>query len=471
MLRSRIPDKYSEVEMPVLGVNLRDPQHQLQPGECCELKNAYYDGSIRPIPGTTRLTASALQASKRITGGHRFYRRDGAKKRLVSYSTRICEISDAGVETVLTSIASDDRHTLFSTWPITNRAYAANGVDNPYYYDGGTFAQLSGTNIPTPLTRLVPVLDRLMVGTAEGIERTNARSDSVWSQNNSWATKRFIKPGLPTALHPFSVRGTDAIYPGALAFQANAFYIITGTDFGSDVTSVTPSASEDSSIQLLDGTVGTSSPMSVCTVPSVGIFWVTSDLNVYLLPEGSLKGIFVGDKIQSRTTTIGLGDANKAAIDQIWMEYFDRKLILGFPSGSSTYPNVQYWLDLRYLTGGDPKGSVWYGPQMVNTWGCAWREDQGGELKLMAGEGNAATGAYLYEGYQAGSIAHTVGPSTTLPMMTYRPRYNGYDGGTSMKYVPNARFTMTMTGGTAKAGMVGMTDAVVFRQPVSAFNE
>lgn len=471
MLRSRIPDKYSEVEQPVLGVNLRDPQHTLAPGECAALKNCYYDGSVRPIPGTTRLTASALQASKRINGGHRFYRLDGVKRRLVAYSTRISEVSDSGSETVLTSTATDDLQTLFSTWPITNRAYAANGSDNPYYYDGSTFGQLSGTNIPTPITRIVPVLDRLMVGTTNGIERTNARSDSVWSQNSSWATKRFIKPGRATALHPYSVRGTDAIYPGALAFQANAFYLITGTDFGSDVTAATASTDEDSSIQLMDETVGTSSPMSICTVPSVGIFWVTSDLNVYLLPEGSLKGIFVGDKLQSRTTTIGLNDANKSAIDKIWMAYFDRKLLLGFPSGSSTYANTQYWLDLRYLTEGDPKGSVWYGPHTVNSWGCVWREDQGGELQLMAGEGNATTGAYVYKGYQSNSIAHTVGSSTTLPMMTYQPRYNGYDGGSTLKYIPNARFTMTMTGGTAKAGMVGLSDAVVFRQPVSVFSE
>src|SRR5689334_5613534 len=133
MLSSRIPDKYSEVEMPIHGVNLRDPQHLLAPGECAVLQNAYFDGAVKPIPGTSRLTGSALQASFSVRGGHRFYKNDGTKKRLIAYGTRISELSDAGAESILTTTASSDRQTLFSTWPITNRVYIANGLDNPYY--------------------------------------------------------------------------------------------------------------------------------------------------------------------------------------------------------------------------------------------------------------------------------------------------------------------------------------------------
>ena len=387
MLQGKYPDKYSEVQMPVLGVNLREPQHLLQPGECTLLKNAYYDGAIRPIPGTRAITPTSLQASVRLRGGHRFYTQDGRKKRLIAYDTKISEVSDAGSESVLTSSATSDRTTYFSTWPFLDRAYAANGADNPYYYDGSSFGQLTGTNIPTPLSRMVPILDRLMVVTTNGIERTNARSDSVWSANSAWATKRPVRPGRFTTIHPFSIRGTDTIYPGLLAFQANAYYVITGTDFGSDVTAATASTGEDSAIQLLDGTVGTSSPMSVCTVPGVGVFWVTSDLNVYCLPEGALTGFYVGDKLHSNVSTTGLNHANLAALDQIWMESFDRKLLLGFPSVAKTYADTQYWLDLRYITAQDPKGAVWYGPHTVNSWGCVWREDQGGELSLCAGEG------------------------------------------------------------------------------------
>lgn len=260
------------------------------------------------------------------------------------------------------------------------------------------------------------------------------------------------------------------MYPGILALQAGALYILTGTNFGEDVTAATANLTEDSSIQLLDGTVGTSSPMSVCTVPGVGIFWVTSDLNVYCLPEGTLNGFYVGDKLQSRVQTPGLNQANLLALDQIWMEYFDRKLLLGFPTGTNTYAETQYWLDLRYLTAGDPKGSVWYGPQTVNTWGCIWREDQGGDLELVAGEGLMTNGVRLYRGYQTDLASHAVGASTVLPTATYQSRFTGYDGGSSVKYPRDIRFTMTLKGGAATAGMVDLGEAVTFRQPVVTFN-
>lgn len=470
MLRGRYSDKYSEISMPVLGVNLRDPQHLLNDGECTLLSNCYFDGSIRPIPGTTAVTPSAIQASTRVRGGHRFYKRNGIKYRLIAYDTKISQVSDAGSENVLTAITSADKLTLFSTWPILDRAYAANGSDNPFYYDGSSFGQLSGTNIPTPLSRIVPILDRLMVVTQNGIERTDARSDTVWSSNSAWATKRPMRPGLFTAIHPWNMRESGITFPGLIAFQANAWYIVTGQDFGSDVTAVTANATEDSSIQLLDANVGTSSPMSVCTVPGVGIFWVTSDLNVYCLPDGSLTGFYVGDKIQSRVGTVGLNQANLNALDQIWMEYFDRKLLLGFPSGSKTYADTQYWMDLRYLTAGDPKGAVWYGPHTVNSWGCVWREDQGGDLALMAGEGLTTNGVRVYKGYQREVASHTVGASTVLPMATFQDRFKGGEGGSSTKYPRDVRTTMTLTGGTAKAGIVDLGDSVAYRQPMSTFN-
>ena len=471
MLRGRVPDKYSELAMPRLGVNLRDPQHLLESGECCLLQNAYYDGSILPVPGTRAITPTALSASARIRGGHRFYAQDGRKRRIIAYQSKISMIDDAGSENILTSGTTTDRLTLFSTWPILDRVYAANGMDNPFYYDGASFGQLVGTNIPTPLSRIVPILDRLMVVTENGIERTDSRDDTVWSSDSAWATKRPVRPGRFTAIHPISLRGTDTIYPGILAFQANAYYIITGTDFGSDVTAATASIDEDSSIQLIDGSVGTSSPMSICTVPGVGIFWVTSDLNVYLLPDGQLKGVYVGDKLQSRVSTYGLNDASVSLIDSIWMEYFDRKLILGFPAGPSTAPDVQYWLDLRYLTAGDPKGSVWYGPQMVNTWGCVWREDQGGDLSLCAGEGLLSRGVMVYRAYQTDLASHVTGSTTQLPTMIYQDRHIGYDGGSTVKYPRDARMTLTMTGGTATAGMAELGDALAYRQPVEAFND
>ena len=40
-------------------------------------------------------------------------------------------------------------------------------------------------------------------------------------------------------------KGADSIRDGILAFQANSFYLVEGTDFGSDVTACAASAGED----------------------------------------------------------------------------------------------------------------------------------------------------------------------------------------------------------------------------------
>src|SRR4029078_13161373 len=143
------------------------------------------------------------------------------------------------------------------------------------------FTQITGTNVPTPRSGVVPVSDRLLAITTNGIERSDPRSDSVWSNNSSWATLRPQRPGLFTAMHPYALRGLDSVFEGAIVLQERAYYHITGSDFGTIFIAATASVDEDVSIKLLDPTVGTASPDSLCTVPGVGIFWFTIDLNVF----------------------------------------------------------------------------------------------------------------------------------------------------------------------------------------------
>ena len=76
----------------------------------------------------------------------------------------------------------------------------------------------------------------------------------------------------------------------------------------------------------------------------------------------------------------------------------------------------------------------------------------------------------VYRGYQADLVSHQVGVSTVLPTMTYQDRFQGYEGGSSLKYPLEARFTATLSGGSAQSGIVDLGDAVAYRQPVRAFN-
>ncbi len=473
MLRSQIPDKYADVSLPMRGINLRSPQQLLQPGEAALLQNCYFDGGVRPIPGTRLLTPSALSSTRRISGGHKAYWNTSGRvpQRLVSYGTTISAINDAGSASTITNTMTDDRDTFFVNWPITDTTYISNGIDTLRAYTGGSFNAVSGTNVPSPQGPVVPVLDRMFCIASSGdIEHTNPRSDSVWSNGSSWATFRPVRPGRFVVLHPFSLRDSGRIYPGALAFQSNAFYIITGTDYGSDVTSASPPTGYDASMQLLDPTIGTSSPRGVCTVPGVGVFWVTSELNVYHLPEGAIRGFYVGDNLTSRCDTAGLESCNLAAIDKIQLVYFDRKLILRFPSGTSTYNNREFWLDLRYELGGDNSGPVWYGPMTPTTTGVLWREDQNGELGLYGGEGNAATGAYVYKAYQTDIVSHAQGASTIYPTSVWQDRYLGELGGSTEKYVQRVRMTAAVTGPAPSIGVTDLGYVGALLGQVSAYN-
>lgn len=465
-LRKQATEDIATWEDPVLGVNLYDSEEDLKPGEARLMQNCVYRAGVRMRNGNTRITPTALASGVRIRGGHKFYY-GGAnpqKVRLVAYGTNIASVSDTGVGTIIDSGMANDRDTSFTTWSITDKVYISNGVDTLRTYDGTTFATQTGENIPVPRGQVVPVLDRLLAITVDGIERSGPRDPSLWSKDSPWATFRPSRVGLFTALHPYTLRGTDTLYPGAFAFQANAYYLITGTDYGSNVLSLTASSGEDSKIELLDQNIGTSSPSSVVTVPGVGIFWFTTDLNVYWVPEGSLRGQYVGDKLRSTGSTIGIESTNKLALDQVWMSYFDRYLILGVPTGSNTYADTQFWADLYEITRADktrPTAATWYGPMTGQTIGRVWREDQQGELALRGGEGNPVTGAYVYNMLEPGRFMDAVGTVDNTITMVYQTYFKDLGVHSREKYIRSLNLELRNVSGSPTVDLLDLDGPII----------
>lgn len=471
MLRKQIPEEFATWEDPILGINLFDAQEDLKPGEAITMQNCVYRGGIAMRRGSTRIT-STLMANRRVRGGHKYYFGGTlpGKERLVAFNTRISKITDGGVETILYDLQTTDLNTYFTTWTITDKVYISNGTDPLLFYDGFTMAPLAGTNIPNPRARVAPILDRLFAITLNGIERTDPRDDSIWSNDSPWATFRPSEVGLFTALHSFTMRGTDTIYPGAFAFQANAYYLISGTDFGSDVTSLTASEGENGSIQLLNNTVGTSSPNSIVTVPGVGIFWFTTDLNVFWVPEGSLSGQYVGDKLRSNSSTIGIESVNKAALANVWMTHFDRYLVLGVPMGSSTWPTTQFWGDLYEITRADktkPVSTVWYGPMTGQTVGVVWREDQQGELKLVGGEGNPDTGVFIYNLMEPGRYKDAVGLDDNEIDVVYQTYFKDFGAHSREKYIRSVNFDLRNVSGTPEMDLLDVDGSIIGGVPIN----
>lgn len=448
-LRGRITEERTEYKDPVLGVNLYKAEQDLVQGEAVLMQNFIWQGGTRMRNGSSRVNAGSFGAF-RIRGGHKFYYGGATptSKRLIAYDTKISVLSDAGAVTQLTAGMTSNVETFFCTWPITDQVYISNGTDTLRRYDGTTFATVTGTAIPTARGPVVPILDRLMCITANGIERTDPRVHDVWSNNSAWATLRPQKAGLFTALHPFTVRGSDTLYPGILAFQSNAYYLVGGTDFGDDVTSATPNDGEDSSIQLLDPNIGTGSPKSVCTVPGVGIFWFTTDLNVYFLPEGSLTGRYVGDKIKATGDIDGCESTNRAALDQVWMAYHDRFLYLGIPTGTDTFATVQFWMDIRQFLAsqGEP---VWYGPMLGQSVGNVWVENQNGDNALLGGEGDSSVGAFVYTLNAENVFSDAVGTADNDINGVYQTMYEDFDSPSRQKLIRGVHLDMNPFEGSA----------------------
>jgi hypothetical protein len=387
--------------------------------------------------------------------------------RVIAYSNKISTLGDNGTEAVLTSSMTANRDTYFKTWSILDNLYISNGVDVLRKYDGTTFSTVTGTAIPVPRTAVVPVVDRLLAITTKGIERTSPRTDNVWSVDSSWATLRPQQPGLFTALHSYTIRGSDLIYSGALAFQERAYYLITGTDYGTDAAAGSASAGEDAAIQLLDPTVGTASPDSVCTVPGVGIFWFTTDLNVFWLPEGQLTGRYVGDKIQSTSNAVGIESTYSGAIKQVWMTYFDHMLMLGIPLNNAEYASTQWWLDMRQLRNNPDKGPVWYGPMTGQTVGRTWVENQQGDNKIMGGEGNSATGLYVYQLRVPARFTDAQGLTDTPISMTYQTNFKAFGTPSREKYVQGVHLDLSAFSGEATLDLLDLNDTLAVNIPIN----
>ena len=468
-LRNSIPEDDATYPDPVRGVNLRKSEEELAPGEARLMQNCVFSAGTRIRTGTQRVNSSSLGAYKCL-GGHKYYYGGAspASKRLIVFNNRVSVLSDAGSETNLTTAMTASKDTHFTTWPITDKVYICNSTDEIREYDGTTFqtvgtlggaSQVPGNGANPPARMIAPILDRLMCITTNGIERTSPRVGHIWSLNSSWATLRPIRGGLFTALSPFTLRGTDTMYPGLIAFQQSAYYAITGTMFGTDATAAS-ATSDDASIKLVDPNVGTSSPYSVCGVPGVGLFWFTSDRNVYFLPEGSLTGRFVGDKIQSSVDTDGIESTNLASLSQVWMQYFYPYLMLGIPTGSDAYATTQFWLDIRTLINNPDFGPVWYGPMTGMSVGRAWPENQNGDSALYGADGNSANGMYVYTLRTASKYTDAVGSVDNNVSMIYRTPYPDFGYPSRGKYVQNVNADLFMPTGTATCQLYDLDGAL-----------
>lgn len=467
-LRNQFDDIQSTYPQPTDGVNLRTTPRDLRPTEALLMQNCEVYGTRRIRRGSQRLNTTSYGSYMGL-GGHKFYYGgpNPNSKRLIAYNTTISTISDIGVESQLTTGMTPGQPTYFTTWPITEKAYISNGSNVLSYYDGTTFGTVTGTNVPIVRGAVVPIIDRLLGITADGIERSGPRLDSVWSANSDWATFRPQRPGLFTAMHPYALRGQDTLTEGVIALQERAYYHISGQDFGATVDAVTASPGEDTRMKLIDPTVGTNSPDSLLTVPGVGIFWFTTDLNVFFIPDGQLVGSYIGTNIQSTGSTPGLESCNTTALRNVWMTYFDHILMLGIPSGTNPYASTQWWLDMRVLRGDSRnRKPVWYGPMIGQTVSRAWVENQNGDNAVYGLEGNANNGLFVYQLRVPSRFTDAIGINDIPISLIYQSYFKDFGMPSREKYMQSVHFDMNTFSGTATVDLVDLNQDIITGVPI-----
>lgn len=451
-LRNKLPDEIARYPDPVLGLNLRLSLEDLDPGYAVLLQNCVWDGGVKNRFGSETVIQTS-QGMYRGLGGHRFYYQTTSKARLASWNTHLFTVSDTGTLTTLTNGLTADKDGHFETWSITDAAYYCNETTDGLVKIDNTLVltTVTGTNIPSSPKMVKPFLDRLFAIQDAVVIPTNPRVDSVWATTgSSWSAYRPVgSGGRPTAIHLHSLTGQQGDpLAELLIFQSGSVTALTGTDFGSDVTSASPPSSGwDARMRLLDPSIGTESPYSVVTVPGLGTFWFTQHNNVAWLPFNEATPRLIGDRLVSlnRTDVNGIQKVNAASRSQVVMKYHDRYLKLCIPV-NATYANVQYWLDVRSLQNdlngqqSPAHGFVWYGPMLGQHIGRAWVEDRNGDPEdLMVLEGDPTLGVYLYRFNVPNLHADAYASTTVAIAPRYRTFYHGFGMPSYDKMVPLVR--------------------------------
>lgn len=450
MLRNRLPDAAAEYPDPILGIDLRASLEDLQPGQAEFLKNCYYDGGVRKRFGSVAVT-STRYAALRGCGGTRVYPNTADAFRVVAYGASLATVSNAGVLATITSSLTSDQSVRFQPWTVTDVTYVCTGADRLGTLDHTTqvYATLTGTNIPASPVQVMPFVDRLFALQDGVVVTSDPRVDTIFAATtSSWAAYQPVgSAGGVTALHLHSVTGQQGDpLAQLLLFKPASVSALTGTDFGSTVTAASPPTGYNGVLTLIAHRIGTNSPRSIVTAPGIGTFWVTQDLNVAWLPFSQVTPLLIGDALYSRRPDLyGLNHAANTYLDRIWMIYHDRKLKLGFPVGSDSYPSIQYWLDVRQLQGVSPTPEQklqvsWSGPHTGQTPSHVWVEAEGGDQDVLFGvEGDPTLGAYLYQLHQSGITSDTRGTTATPITSDEARHYHTFGAPGFLKYLQRLR--------------------------------
>lgn len=337
------------------GLNLRDAPDVIDPSQALDALNVIFTerGALKRRDGYGRLTPSPLTAVAESLEA--FYTSGGGKQLLAGCGTRLEALSTSG-EVVDSETGLTDGTWDFARYgqPNSERAYAGQGFDTLRRWDGSTWTA------PTATVDGVPALAMPKAGAiavdadenrlvAAGFRTTTGGPNGAIS---SPSHVYFSEPGDPEA---WLEENTIVLRPGdgeriqavvawqdqIFVFKESAFYVFYGTSTRADGGVTFNYRSQPG--------VGLAAPRAVVAARD-GIYFLGRD-GVYrtrgYAPEllsDLIAPVFQGNpNFYFRSQPL-----NHAAIDRVAMTWWEERIFLAYPSGSSATNDRTLVFDTRY---------------------------------------------------------------------------------------------------------------------------
>ena len=387
---------------PKMGVNLYKNPLELDPKEAIFTQNLIWRNGLVKRGGSNKFEDDEVQTGKAITGLHRFYYSTASKQLIASSGTVVRRHDGATWQDIQTGL-TDGNQVHFSTWGGVQKMYFGTGADELYSWDGSSVVTLSGGNIPSSIVQTLPFQDRLLA-----IDNTNPGTLS-WSNSFSDTAANWV-PYNTTGVRPdsqlfgmsyHSINNSDSGYETTVLLAgANGMYLFSGTDLR------TPATTGNYTIYPLATNIGCNAPRTMAWTPK-GTIYLGIDKQVYILPFGSSTPVPIGHKITSFTYLAGIEgieDTPSGQIENACGVYHDGFYKISVAATSGTTNTIQWWLDVsRLAVDEDGMWGPWYGPMVGNAISVFMVQSGAGDSgELFGGEGNGATGSFIYQLDQKG---------------------------------------------------------------------
>src|SRR3990172_302465 len=371
------------------GVDLYHDLLTIPPYRSPQTKNCFFrDGMVSRL-GMSKLTSTEVLTANPVSTLHRFYYGTTSKQLLVASGTTVKAYDDVSAWTNVATGLTDDAQVTMHTWAPKDAAYIANGNEAPFKWNGSTKTNL--TAFPTTTKQFIAILDRLAWidnTNPSFIQYTTAFDDTVVE-----AAQNALKVPGPGVIHGLAYHGLITDVGFATKFivaQGSSVWLLTAN-------ALTP-ASIDARLDIISENIGCEAWRTIQSTP-IGTIFLGTDRQVYLITY-DMRLWQIGSLIRSNRNELkGIEQIPSGQMDKPFAAYHDGFYKLFFPAQNGTYNTLQYWLDTtRFFQDKDTgRWGPWYGPMMGQSIAHAVVQNGPGDNgNMMAGQGNASTGSYVY---------------------------------------------------------------------------